>query len=118
MSAFAGMAILFTLVPANLLGNYFGKKIQTKQMNLKDQRILKMNEILQGIKVIKYYAWGITSTILWASIASKFVISPALYCRIQADQPYSFDKKWISNLKNFPSILVDYDSNLHCEYHH
>ena len=44
-----------------------------------------------------------------------FVIN---HCRIQADQPYSFDKKWISNLKNFPSILVDYDSNLHCEYHH
>ena len=56
-SAFAGMAILFTLVPANLVGNYFGKKIQTRQMHLKDQRILKMNEILQGIKVIKYYAW-------------------------------------------------------------
>ena len=57
MSAFAGMAILFTLVPANLVGNHFGKKIQTRQMHLKDQRILKMNEILQGIKVIKYYAW-------------------------------------------------------------
>ena len=56
-SAFAGMAVLFLLVPANLIGNYFGKRIQTNQMNLKDQRVLKLNEILQGIKVIKYYAW-------------------------------------------------------------
>ena len=56
-SAFAGMAVLFLLVPANVIGNYFGKKIQTNQMNLKDKRVLKLNEILQGIKVIKYYAW-------------------------------------------------------------
>ena len=56
-SAFAGMALLLTLVPANVLGNYFGEKVQTKQMELKDERIMKINEILQGIKVIKYYAW-------------------------------------------------------------
>ena len=56
-SAFAGMAILLTLVPANVIGSYFGKKIQTSQMNFKDQRMLKLNEIIQGIKVIKYYAW-------------------------------------------------------------
>ena len=56
-SAFAGMALLFILIPANVVGNHFGKKIQTNQMNLKDERILNMNEILQGIKVIKYYAW-------------------------------------------------------------
>ena len=56
-SAFAGMALLLTLVPANVLGNYFGEKVQTRQMELKDERIMKINEILQGIKVIKYYAW-------------------------------------------------------------
>ena len=56
-SAFAGMALLFILIPANIIGNHIGKKIQTNQMNLKDERILNMNEILQGIKVIKYYAW-------------------------------------------------------------
>ena len=56
-SAFAGMAILLTLVPANVLGSYFGKKIQTSQMKFKDQRMLKINEILKGIKAIKYYAW-------------------------------------------------------------
>ena len=31
--------------------------MQTNQMNLKDEKILNINEILQGIKVIKYYAW-------------------------------------------------------------
>ena len=56
-SAFAGMALLLTLVPANVIGNYYGEKVTTKQMELKDQRIMKINEILQGIKVIKYYAW-------------------------------------------------------------
>lgn len=32
---------------------------QTKQMKLKDQRIKMMNEVLNGIKVLKLYAWEI-----------------------------------------------------------
>ena len=44
-----------------------------------------------------------------------FVIN---HCSNQADQPHSCYKKWIFNLKNFSSVLVDYDGNLHCEYHH
>ena len=31
--------------------------IQTEQMKLKDQRIKMMNELLNGIKVLKLYAW-------------------------------------------------------------
>ena len=42
MSVF--LVILFLLPPA-------GKKVETEQMALKDQRVLLMNEILQGIKV-------------------------------------------------------------------
>ena len=38
------IVILFFLSPA-------GKKVETEQMALKDQRVLLMNEILQGIKV-------------------------------------------------------------------
>ena len=51
VSALAGMAVLLILVPANLVGEAVGKKVETRQMDLKDQRILLMNEILQGIKV-------------------------------------------------------------------
>jgi ABC-type multidrug transport system fused ATPase/permease subunit len=57
VSALAGMAVLLVLLPANLLGETIGRRMESRQMGLKDQRILLMNEILQGIKVIKYYAW-------------------------------------------------------------
>ena len=38
------LVIIFLFPPA-------GKKVETEQMALKDQRVLLMNEILQGIKV-------------------------------------------------------------------
>ena len=49
---------------------------------------------------------------------SPVCLSVINHCSIQADQPHSCNKKWIFNLKNFSSFLVDYDGNLHCEYHH
>lgn len=43
------------------VNNSMGKRsiFQTKTMKLKDQRIKLMNEILNGIKVLKLYAWEV-----------------------------------------------------------
>ena len=48
---------------------------------------------------------------------SPVCLSVINHCSIQADQPHSCYKKWIFNLKNFSSLLVAYDGNLHCKYH-
>ena len=57
ISAFIGLSVFFLLVPVNLLGGKYGRSIQARQMIAKDKRILFMNEILQGMKVLKLYAW-------------------------------------------------------------
>ena len=57
VSAFAGLAVFFVLVPINIFGGKRGQGIQVGQMKAKDGRILFMNEILQGMKVLKLYAW-------------------------------------------------------------
>ncbi|CAM4856859.1 unnamed protein product [Rotaria socialis] len=52
-----GLILLLLLIPMNLYLQRVQKKLTTKQMKLKDQRIKMMNEILNGIKVLKLYAW-------------------------------------------------------------
>ncbi|CAF1923142.1 unnamed protein product [Rotaria magnacalcarata] len=52
-----GLLLLLLLIPMNLYLQRIQKKLTTKQMKLKDQRIKMMNEILNGIKVLKLYAW-------------------------------------------------------------
>ncbi|XP_077296379.1 multidrug resistance-associated protein 1-like [Arctopsyche grandis] len=56
-SVFAGILVILLLVPLNGFLIRTCKKIQTKQMACKDQRLKTINEILNGIKVLKLYAW-------------------------------------------------------------
>ena len=55
----AGVAVLLICIPVNLGASHFSKIIQQNQLKAKDQRILIMSQILQGIKVLKSYAWEI-----------------------------------------------------------
>ena len=52
-SALAGLAVFAILIPINIYGGKYGRRIQQEQMKAKDERILLMNEVLQGIKVLK-----------------------------------------------------------------
>ncbi|XP_053408516.1 multidrug resistance-associated protein 1-like isoform X2 [Mercenaria mercenaria] len=56
-SVLAGLGIMILLMPINALIAMKQRKFQITQMRLKDQRIKLMNEVLNGIKVLKLYAW-------------------------------------------------------------
>ncbi|EDV26556.1 uncharacterized protein TRIADDRAFT_50060 [Trichoplax adhaerens] len=56
-SVFAGLAVLILIVPLNAITSAKIQKLQEKQMINKDDRIRLMSEILNGIKVLKLYAW-------------------------------------------------------------
>ncbi|CAH1780875.1 unnamed protein product [Owenia fusiformis] len=57
-ASLAGLAALTILVTVNaLLASKTLKKYQVIQMKLKDMRLKLTNELLNGIKVIKLYAW-------------------------------------------------------------
>nr|CAI5844705.1 unnamed protein product [Callosobruchus analis] len=53
----AGLAVMITLIPINGFIANRVKTLQMKQMKNKDERVKLMNEILNGIKVLKLYAW-------------------------------------------------------------
>ena len=57
VSVFAGLLVMILLLPLNGILASFQRKLQVKQMKHKDERVKTMNEILNGIKVIKLYAW-------------------------------------------------------------
>ena len=57
VATIAGVTVMILLIPVNA---YFSKKIRlihNEVMIFKDKRIKLMNEILNGIKVLKLYAW-------------------------------------------------------------
>nr|XP_045608210.1 multidrug resistance-associated protein 1-like isoform X2 [Procambarus clarkii] len=56
-SVLSGLAVMIVLIPVNGAVANKMKQLQVKQMKSKDQRVKLMNEILNGIKVLKLYAW-------------------------------------------------------------
>ncbi|XP_043683574.1 multidrug resistance-associated protein 1 isoform X8 [Vespula pensylvanica] len=53
----AGLAVMIVLIPINALIANKVKTLQIRQMKDKDERVKLMNEVLNGIKVLKLYAW-------------------------------------------------------------
>lgn len=56
-SVLAGLAVMIILIPVNGFIANRVKVLQIKQMKNKDERVKLMNEVLNGIKVLKLYAW-------------------------------------------------------------
>ncbi|XP_008413223.1 multidrug resistance-associated protein 1 isoform X2 [Poecilia reticulata] len=56
-SVLAGVAVMVLMVPINAVIAMKTKTYQVAQMKSKDSRIKLMNEMLNGIKVLKLYAW-------------------------------------------------------------
>ncbi|KIH62882.1 hypothetical protein ANCDUO_06825 [Ancylostoma duodenale] len=57
ISVLSGVAVMMMLFPINFLITMLIRKCQMQQMVYKDERTKMVNEVLNGIKVIKLYAW-------------------------------------------------------------
>ena len=56
-SVLVGVGVLVLLMPLNMLAWHAMEIYQKEQMKLKDERVNLISEILNGIKVLKLYAW-------------------------------------------------------------
>uniref|UniRef100_A0A0P6J763 Canalicular multispecific organic anion transporter 1 n=1 Tax=Heterocephalus glaber TaxID=10181 RepID=A0A0P6J763_HETGA len=56
-SVLAGVGVMVLLIPVNGILATKNRNIQFKNMKYKDKRLKIMNEILSGIKILKYFAW-------------------------------------------------------------
>uniref|UniRef100_A0A1I7U262 ABC transmembrane type-1 domain-containing protein n=1 Tax=Caenorhabditis tropicalis TaxID=1561998 RepID=A0A1I7U262_9PELO len=57
VSVVSGVIVMVLLLPINFSITMIIRKWQISQMKYKDERIKMVNEVLNGIKVIKLYAW-------------------------------------------------------------
>uniref|UniRef100_A0AC35TZL5 Multidrug resistance-associated protein 1 n=1 Tax=Rhabditophanes sp. KR3021 TaxID=114890 RepID=A0AC35TZL5_9BILA len=70
-SAIVGALVMVAFMPLNYYSSGFLKKYETTQMKCKDERIKLCNEILNGIKVIKLYAWELPISEMVEKIRAK-----------------------------------------------
>ncbi|XP_041065533.1 canalicular multispecific organic anion transporter 1 [Carcharodon carcharias] len=87
-STLAGLAVMIILIPVNGVLASRTRNLQVKNMKHKDQRMKLMNEILNGIKVMKFYAWepsfeeqvlGIREKELKVMKKSSYVVAASLF---------------------------------------
>lgn len=57
VAVFAGLLVMIIMVPLNMVLARMVMKYYVAQMEIKDVRIKHMNEVLNGMKVLKLYAW-------------------------------------------------------------
>uniref|UniRef100_A0A0N5AB16 ABC transmembrane type-1 domain-containing protein n=1 Tax=Syphacia muris TaxID=451379 RepID=A0A0N5AB16_9BILA len=57
VSVFAGIFVLIGMIPLNALLACRMRSAQVKQMKYKDERLKLMSEILNGMKILKFYGW-------------------------------------------------------------
>lgn len=74
VAVFAGVAVLVAMVPVSSFIAVRLKNFQIGQMKVKDERVKSTNEILNGIKVIKLYAWEPTFENLITSIRERELV--------------------------------------------
>lgn len=70
MASFAGLLVMFISTPFNSYLMRMSKRRQVSKLNYQDSRIKTVNELLNGIKVVKFYAWETPFSLLLRKIRS------------------------------------------------
>uniref|UniRef100_A0A4W6BM69 ATP-binding cassette, sub-family C (CFTR/MRP), member 3 n=1 Tax=Lates calcarifer TaxID=8187 RepID=A0A4W6BM69_LATCA len=135
-SVLAGVAVMIMLIPFNAVIAMKTRAYQVEQMQYKDERIKLMNEILNGIKVLKLYAWensfkekvlairqkelnvlrktaylGALSTMAWTSAPFLVALTTfAVYVTVDENNVLDAEKAFVSlslfNILRFPLNML------------
>ncbi|KAK0156266.1 Canalicular multispecific organic anion transporter 2 [Merluccius polli] len=135
-SVLAGLAVMVLLIPLNAAIAVKTRAYQVQQMQHKDARIKLMSEILNGIKVLKLYAWegsfqekvlairqkeldvlrrtaylGALSTMAWTSAPFLVALTTfAVYVKVDENNVLDAEKAFVSlslfNILRFPLNML------------
>ena len=59
-SAFVAFGVMILLIPFNSIMSILQNKVESEKLKIKDNRLKLINDILNGIKVLKYYGWELS----------------------------------------------------------
>ena len=116
-SCLAGLVVMVLLIPINAYMSNMMKKYQISNMKNKDTRIKVMNEILDGIKVLKLYAWEPSFARKVEAIREKEVATLKKMSYLGAVQTFMFTAApFMVTLASFATyVLVDVNNVLDAE---
>ncbi|GAB1859186.1 Multidrug resistance-associated protein 1 isoform X7 [Camponotus japonicus] len=105
----AGLAVMIVLIPINGLIANKVKTLQIKQMKSKDERVKLMNEVLNGIKVLKLYAWepSFEQQILKIRVKEIQVLKEAAYLNAGTSFIWSCAPFLVSLVSFTTYVLID-----------
>nr|XP_034174731.1 multidrug resistance-associated protein 1 isoform X3 [Osmia lignaria] len=110
----AGLAVLLILIPINILITNRLKTLQIRQMKYKDERVKLMNEVLNGIKVLKLYAWepSFEEQILKIRMKEIKVLKETAYLNSGTSFIWSFAPFLVSLVSFATYVLIDENNHL------
>ncbi|XP_076389766.1 multidrug-Resistance like Protein 1 isoform X2 [Megachile rotundata] len=113
-AALAGLAVLLILIPVNILITNRLKTLQIRQMKYKDERVKLMNEVLNGIKVLKLYAWepSFEEQILKIRTKEIKVLKETAYLNSGTSFIWSFAPFLVSLVSFATYVLIDENNRL------
>ena len=59
-SAFVAFGVMILLIPFTSIMSILQNKVESEKLKIKDNRLKLINDILNGIKVLKYYGWELS----------------------------------------------------------
>ncbi|ESO87141.1 hypothetical protein LOTGIDRAFT_107213, partial [Lottia gigantea] len=112
-SILAGLGVMILLIPINAVMANKTKEFQFEQMLLKDKRIKLMNEILNGIKVLKLYAWepSFEEQVLGIRKEELYVLKKAAYLNAASSFTWTCAPVMVS-LTTFAVYTLSSDENI------
>ncbi|XP_063535449.1 multidrug resistance-associated protein 1 [Cydia strobilella] len=116
-SVLAGLAVMIVLIPVNGFIANKVKSLQIKQMKYKDERVKLMNEVLNGIKVLKMYAWELSFQDQILKIRNKemHVLKQTAYLNSATSFIWSCAPFLVTFLTFFTYVISDPTHNLTAE---
>ncbi|XP_045495078.1 multidrug resistance-associated protein 1 isoform X3 [Colias croceus] len=113
-SVLAGLAVMIVLIPVNGLIASRVKTLQIRQMKYKDERVKLMNEVLNGIKVLKMYAWepSFEEQILKIRNKEMNVLKQTAYLNSATSFIWSCAPFLVTFLTFFTYVITDPDNHI------
>ena len=91
VASLAGLAMMILSIPLNAYLSERGRKLSVKKLQFQDSRIKMISELLNGIRVVKFYGWEISFQKIIEKIRNNEVLYLIKYAFIKCTTIFMWD---------------------------